>query len=356
MEVKYLVERKPLVDYCTKIFVTNGMQENDAYAVADSLVDADLRGVSSHGIMRIGNYLDRLDNGGAKRNPEIKIISETDTTLLIDADDALGAVVSEKVVSLTREKAKKSGVAIVVVKRSNHHGACAHWSQKIAADDMIGIAITNVEPLIAITGSKVPGIGNNPFSVAFPTKSNEHVCLDIACSIMAGGKLIELRREGKDAPEGAFLDEEGNPTTDAHKGRTMRPFGGHKGYGIAVVVEMLTSVLSGGNFGYDMGSQYRKLSVPNHIAHFFMAIDIERFRNLDEFKEDADNFVDYLRELPKSEGVERIYFPGEIENGKKKCNLENGIPYTQSALEELESFGKRVGLAKEESSFLWEKK
>lgn len=352
MEELYHINHKILEDYCTDIFFKAGLNTDDARTVSESLVDADLRNVISHGVTRVGNYLDRLRDGGAKLHPDIAVVSEGPTTAILDADDALGSIVSEQAVQLARQKAKIHGIAYVAVRRSNHYGTAARWAMKLAGDDMIGFTGSNVEPFICVTGGRTKGIGNNPFSYAFPTGKHGTVCLDVACSIMAGGKIFEYLRENKPLPEGCFLDSHGNPTTDANEAALMMPFGGHKGYGLAVVVEMLSSVISGGKFGAEMGSQYGRLDTPNHISHYFIAIDIEAFRAIDEYKHSADSYVDYLHALPHRTGIKRILVPGELENESKIAKLAEGIPFSVRQIEELEEYGRKAGLPDSRFAFL----
>lgn len=348
----YRVDHSALEAYCREIFTAAGLDGGDAQIVARSLVDADLRNVISHGVTRIGNYMDRLQKGGAKARPAIAVVSETPSTALLDGDDCLGSVVAERAVALAREKAKTCGLSYVAVRRSNHYGAAARWAMKLAGDDMIGATGSNVEPLICVTGGSSKGIGNNPFSFAFPTGAHGPVCYDVACSVMAGGKLFDYRREGRPIPEDCFLDGAGNPTTDPNSAALMMPFGGHKGYGLAVVVEMLSSILAGGNYGGAMGSQYGRLDAPNHIAHSFIAIDIAAFRPLEAYKASADGFADYLQGLPRRAGVERIVIPGQLENESKEQKIAAGIPFRPKQLAELEAYGLRAGLPPERSAFL----
>jgi len=329
----------------------HGLSEGDADQVAECLVNADLRNVISHGVVRMGNYVDRLKGGGAKAKPDITIVSETPTTAILDGDDCLGSVVSNRAVAMAREKAAASGMGFVTVRRSNHFGMAAFWSIKLAGNDMIGYSGSNVEPIVCVTGGKSGGIGNNPFSYAFPTKNHSVVCFDAACSVMAGGKKFEYQRLGKQLPEGAFCTKDGKPTTDPFHADLMLPFGGHKGYGLAVVVEMFSSILSGGNFGSAMGSQYHKLNSPAHSAHYFMAIKIDAFRPLEDFHKSADAFVDYLHNLPRADGVSRIYVPGELENESKAQKEKDGLRIQDLVLDDLIKLGKEVGLNEARSAF-----
>ena len=353
MAVKlYHVDPKELLVYCKEIFIGHGLSEEDAKQVASSLVDADLTNVISHGVVRVGNYVDRLKQGGAKAKPNITVVSESPASALLDGDDSLGSVASHKAVQMAREKALAIGMGCVTVRRSNHYGTAAFWSVKLAGDDMIGFSASNVEPIVCISGGKTKGIGNNPFSYAFPTKKHGHLCFDAACSVMAFGKKFEYQHLKKQLPEGAFCDIDGNPTTDPFKAEVLLPFGGHKGYGLAVVVEMLTSILSGGNFGIDMGSQYGKLNSPNHSAHCFMAMRIDMFRPLEDFYKSADGLIDYLHSLPKSDGVERLYVPGEIENESRAKKEKDGLEIQEQVLDDLVKLGGEVGLGEARSAFL----
>lgn len=336
-----------------QIFMAKGLSKKDAWTVAESLVDADLRNVVSHGVVRVGNYIDRLNNGGALANPDIRVIKETPVSILIDGGDGLGSVVSQYAVDKVREKAESSGMAFGVVIHSNHFGTAAKWAIELAGKDMISMVGSNVEPLICITGGASKGIGNNPFSYAFPTGKYGTVCYDVACSVMAGGKLFEYKRNNWQLPDGAFLDSAGKPTNDPNAATLMMPFGGHKGYGLAVVVEMFSSVLGGGMFGADMGSQYGKLGESNHIAHYFMAMKVDLFRELNEYLKSADGFVEYLKNLPKAEGVTELYFPGEIEQKTKARQVADGfIPLSETVIDDLKRIAREAGLEEDATHFL----
>ena len=344
MATSYRVMAEDLAAYCEKIFVAMGEGAENAKSVTQSLIDAELRNVASHGVVRVANYTSRLKNKGSAINPVIKHLSEAASAVNIDGGNGLGAIASEYAVTVARNKAKETAVGIVTVCNSNHYGTAAYWAMKLAGDDMVGLSCSNVEPLICVTGGASKGIGNNPIACASPTRSFGHICYDVACSMMAGGKLFEYQMAGKQLPEGCFLDSSGKPTTDPFAAHLMRPFGGHKGYGLAVMVEMLTSVLSGSKFGDGMGSQYGILDKPNYISHFFLAIRIDALRNLDEYLDDADGFVTYLHSLPKSEGTESIYYPGELEHLSKAAKLKEGILLREQLVDELVGIGREHGV------------
>lgn len=340
----YKIKAEKLVEFCEEIFKGYGVKPENAKIVAESLVDADLRNVSSHGVIRLAIYVKRLKSHGTNGNPNIVIERETPVSALLDGGNGLGSIVSDKAVKLAIEKIKKSGIAVVGVKNSAHYGAAAYWANKMADEGMVGFSCSNVEPFMAVSGGKGHDIGNNPFSFVFPTKSYGNVCYDVACSKMAGGKILAYALMGKQLPENCFLTKDGKPTTDPHEAEIPLPFASHKGYGMAVVVEMLTSILTGSAFGKDIGSQYNQINDPNVISHLFLGFRIDLFRDLDSYEKSADEFVEYLRALPKADGVKKIYYPGELENISKKEKLENGLKMKSDLIEELEGFAREAGV------------
>lgn len=349
MEKTYKVTAEKLINYCADILKGYGVKEENAKIVAKSLVDADLRNVSSHGVIRLSVYLRRIQSGGTKGNPNITIPKETAVSALIDGDNGLGSVVSEKATDLAIEKAEKMGISVVAVRNSAHYGAASYWAMKMAKHGMIGMSCSNVEPYMAVTGGNGRNIGNNPISYVFPTKSYGYISYDIACSKMAGGKALAYAVLGKQLPKDSFLDKDGKPTTDPNAAYSPLPFAGHKGYGLAVVVEMLTSVLAGGAFGKEIGSQYDLIDKPNRISHFFTAFKIDLFQELEDYYKKADGFVEYLRNLPKAENVKQIYYPGELENISKKDKLENGLLFKAGLIDELVDFARKAGIPEDEA-------
>ena len=237
---------------------------------------------------------------------------------------------------------------MVAVRNSAHYGAASYWALKFAQHDMIGMSCSNVEPYMAVTGGNGRNIGNNPIAYAFPTKSYGCISYDIACSKMAGGKALAYALLGKQLPPDSFLDKDGKPTLDPNAAYSPLPFAGHKGYGLAVVVEMLTSVLANGAIGKDIGSQYDLIEKPNSISHFFMAFKIDLFQELAAYYKKADEFVEYLRNLPKAENVKKIYFPGELEQISKADKLKNGLTLGADLVDELAGFAKEAGLPDDE--------
>lgn len=327
----------------TEIFIRKNLPQDDATIIANALLDANLTGRASHGILRTKAYVDRLDAGGDNPRANVQVVNESETTALIDGDDGLGMVVSYKAAQIAREKAEKYGMSCVVVKNANHYGAAAYWTEMIAQDDMIAFSCTNVEPLVAPPGGKAVALGTNPLCVYVPSASHGPMCLDIATSTVALGKLLDYRLKQQPLGDGWAVDEAGIPTTDPNKAKYLTPFGAHKGYGISVMIEVLTGLLAGGEFGNQINSMYGELDKPNKISCCFIAIKIDRFRPLEQFKADVDRLIDYLHSIPAAEG-QKVYFPGEIELMNKEKAQETGLLLPETLIEELTVIAKNLGM------------
>jgi len=347
----YLVEPEKLKLYCAKIFEGEGVPPDSALEVAEMLVSADIRGVRSHGVARVKPYSARMRDGGADCFAEVSVDRETPVTAVLDANASLGGVASAKAVQMAREKAKASGIGLVAVRRSNHFGMAGHWALKLAGDDMIGFCGSNTYGTMVPPGAKKPGIGNNPFSFAYSGGKYRDICVDMATSVVAAGKALDLTLQGKPVPEGWFLDKDGNPTTDYYKRGMMLPFAGHKGYGIAFIVETLSTFLSGGVLTPAMNPQTNN-ALPELASHSFGAVRIDAFRDLAGFKADVDTYIDFLKSLPVADESVTVKYPGEIELNAKKKTLSEGISLSETLVDELAGIGQGVGLSEQESAFL----
>ena len=334
MPEKYTVPVDKLRELVTKIFIKNGLTAEDAAIMADNLVDANERGMHSHGVLRVENYIKRMQQGGTDGQAEVKVLHETPISATLDGGNGLGAVVSTKAMRMCREKAEQFGIACVTIRNSNHYGTSAYYCEKMAGDDMIAFSCSNVEPLMGPPGATKVAIGNNPFAMVAPANKQKFVSTDMATSQVAWGKVLDYRLKDLTLPGPFGVDANGNATTNPHEARFLAPMGLHKGYGVAVMLEILCSVLSGGDFGNNINSMYGNIDKPNKLSHFFMCMKVSAFRDLEEFKADMDQFIEYLQSIPTGDGG-HIIVPGELEENNKRRAKENGIELTEGLVKEL---------------------
>ncbi|ABR54362.1 Malate/L-lactate dehydrogenase [Methanococcus vannielii SB] len=305
----------------TDILVKYGVKEEHAKITAEIYTEADLKGFTSHGIGRFPQTIIGIETGNIKINPEIKIERESPATATINGDLALGYVTGQLAMELAVEKAKNVGIGAVSTYNSNHFGITGHYSEIAYKNGMIGIAITNTEPAMAPYGGKDKILGTNPIAIAIAGKKHKY-SLDMATALVARGKIFEAKRLGKKLPENSAVDVDGNITTDPEKALmgSILPFGGIKGYGIAMAVEIL-SALGGGEIGTNVKGT-ADASERCTKGDFFIAINPEFFGNKDEFLEKTDFLVDEIKNSSRSKGFSEILIPGDIEkrNSDEKIN------------------------------------
>lgn len=328
--------------FCQECLLKRDMAPEDAFIVADSLVRANLRGVDSHGVTRLGIYVKRLGMGLINPRPNIKVSSESEATLLVDGDNGPGQVVAIRTLDLGLDKVKQSGSVSIGVKHSNHYGAGAYHVQHAVAQDTIAFAYSNAPPTMAPWGGVEPYIGTNPYAYGVPAGEHEPIIFDMATSVVARGKIIMAARTGEPIPEGWAIDEDGLPTTDAQAALegTVLPFGGPKGYAIALMVDIMAGVLTGAGFGPRVKDIYKNFDEPQDVGAFFQLTDINHFMPIATFKSRVDQMIDEIKSVRKAQGTEQIFLPGEIENQMEQQRFSSGITLGPEALEELEKVGK----------------
>jgi LDH2 family malate/lactate/ureidoglycolate dehydrogenase len=339
------VDRVALRSFCEEVLGAAGVPEKDARIVAASLVDADLAGMKSHGVTRLNDYLLRMEQGLMTPTTKIDIVRETPSTALLDANDGWGQVASEKAVELVVEKAREVGSAWVGVRNSNHNGTAAYWTMKIAREDMVGICSMNTSPVMAAHGSRRPTLGTNPLSIAVPSSSGRPVVLDMATSNQARGKIILAAKNNDPIPEGWAITAEGLSTTDAKealKGSVL-PLGGPKGSGLAIMLDILTGVLTGAEFGARMPRMYDDPQ-PQRVGHMFSAISVEAFMPTSEFLSRMDQKERETREGPPAPGFERVSMPGDGTHERIARHREEGIPLTDEVYADLLAAAERYGV------------
>lgn len=335
-----------------------GCPATEAWTAADCLNQADLRGVDSHGVARLSGYTRLWELKRLNATPAIRIVHETPSTAVIDGDMGLGLVTAPYAMKLAIEKAKIAGTGWVAVQNSNHYGIAGYHAMMALEHDMIGFSMTNASPLVAPTFSRSRFLGTNPISVAIPALTQPPFVIDMATTTVANGKLEVLQRKGLDAPLGWTQDKDGNPTTDAYslkKGGSMLPLGGdrehggHKGYCLGAMVDILSAVLSGANYGPWVPPFVAFLDPPTTqvgkgIGHFLGAMRIDAFRPADEFKKHMDNWIQTFRNADVASGQEKVLIPGDPERELTEERLKNGIPLHEQVVEDLRKLGEQFGL------------
>lgn len=349
-EFKYYgyVNNSELLSYVEKIFVEAGMRKDEAHIVADNLVFADRSGMQSHGVIRVPAYIKRIIDGGTDAKASIVIEKETDTTALIDGKNAMGQVVSTKAMELCIEKAKKNGTAFVGVKGSNHFGMASYYSEMALPYNMIGMVFTSpAAHLMAPTGGIEPILDNNPFSFAIPSGKEFPVVLDMATSVVARGKIGVAMNKGEKIPKTWAMTIDGKETDDpveAFNG-ILLPAGGYKGYGLTVIVGILSAVLTGGSIlTKDVKDFYEDTSDSQNIGHLFGCISIDRFMDTNIFKNHMDEMIAEIKNSKRAEGVKEIFLPGEIEIKNRIRNDATGIPLTENTYKGLTDTAAKFGI------------
>ncbi len=346
------VDAQKLTNFSAKTLQKLGMPENDAQIAARMLVATDLRGVESHGVARLNShYARRLRAGTINVNPKPKIFSRSPATAIMDGDGGLGFIIGYKAMMEAINRAEKTGAGFVAVRNSNHFGASALYTMMALEYDMIGISMTNGGTTVVAPGSSKPALGTNPICVAIPADKKPPFVLDMATSVIAGGKLEIAQRAGVSIPEGWAIDKEGKATTDPAKADADRKsgdggilplgwtpkLGAYKGFGLSVLVEILCGVLSG-----SMATLAKEKR--GNPEHFFGAIKIDGFLPVADFKKSMDKMIEAFEALPTLPGVKKIYVAGGYEDEVEKDRKANGIPLDSQVIEDLQKQAEDLGI------------
>jgi LDH2 family malate/lactate/ureidoglycolate dehydrogenase len=320
------VKREDLALVTRGIFTSCGMGEGDAALLAETLVHADMRGIHSHGVLRIPDYVKKLTTDGVDPCGRPRVVSERGGAIVIDGGNSMGQIGGTMAMQKAISKAGETGLCHAAVRGSNHCGAL-DWYTLMAADaDMIGIAGTNALPTMAPWGGTDKIIGINPLSIAMPSAAGEHFVLDFAFGATAHGKIRVYNQKGMPIPEGWAFDRDGHPTTDAAKAMEglIQPIGGHKGLGLGMAVGMLSSLLSGAAYGTELGNMVDGAK-PGRDGHFFMAINIAFFEDVLAFKQRVDIISNQIHASCPRSGVDKLFTPGQIEREIAADYGKNGI-------------------------------
>jgi LDH2 family malate/lactate/ureidoglycolate dehydrogenase len=338
------ISPNPLKSTVVSIAAAAGVPAPDAAILADALVSADLSGVATHGVSRLAIYVKRIRKGLIDPRAPLSILRQRAGTLSVDAGNGLGQAQAMKVLDMLVPMARNCGVASATLRNSQHFGAVSYYCNRAADQDMILLATTNCEPAMSPAGGRDAYFGTNPIAVSFPTGKGFHVKVDLATSLVARGNIIAAQKRGQPIPEGWALDPEGNPTTDAGQALagTVLTMAGHKGYALALMVEVLAGVLSGAAIGAAIGSMYKHFDRKQDVGHFFCLLDIDAFMDVAEFKSRIDQMIDQIKSSRKRPGTEEILIPGERSSRTSQHNLEHGVPVDEATLAELRALASEL--------------
>jgi LDH2 family malate/lactate/ureidoglycolate dehydrogenase len=325
------IEASRLTEFSNRCLEKAGVPEHEAQIITSTMIEADARGINSHGLMRLPIYIQRIQKGLVRPLSHVVVERDHQATAVLDANYSAGQIAGTKAMDLAISKAKTYGVGAVSVKNSNHFGIAAHYALKASRNNMIGIVMSNTAPLMPPTGGAEKVLGNNPLSIAVPSNNEFPLLIDMALSNAALGKILFAQTKGWGA------DRNGKPTTDPSdvlNGGFILPAAGPKGFGLALMIELMTGVLGDTQFSKMIPSMY-DLTQPQSISHFMLAINIAHFMDMDRFTNLASVLSSYVKHAVKAEGVQELYLPGEIEFRSEEKKMKDGIPVLYNVLEEL---------------------
>jgi len=340
------VSVKSLAELVTGIFRGAGCSKADATDIAQCLVQTNLWGIDSHGVLRVPEYVDRFRSGAMNPTPAIHTLKAGSGLEVLDADSGSGFVAARAAMSRAIELAEEGNIAAVSIINSNHCGATSLYARMALESDMIGIAMSNVAPNMVMAGSTSAVTGNNPVAVAVPSFGEFPFVLDISMSAVAGGKLLMAAKEGKEIPLTWATDKQGRPTSDPQAGFEgfLLPMGGHKGFGLALLVDVLCGVITGGSFQHHLKSMYVSPSDPSRTAHLMLVINPRVFMTKEELKSRMGEFFETVKRSPTREDHAEMLLPGELEYRQEQERRLTGIPLPATLYDELVELGRAMDL------------
>lgn len=368
---KVILDWKTATDFITDAFVGAGVPREDAEICTDVLLASDKRGIESHGCNRFKPiYIDRIKAGIQNPVTNFEIVKETETTAVVDGHDGMGQVIGYKAMKLAIEKAKKYGMGMVVVRNSCHYGIAGYYPTMACKEGCIGITGTNARPSVAPTFGVEGMFGTNPLTIGIPTDEDFDFIIDCATSITQNGKIEYYARIGEDVHPGTIVDLDGNPV-EGDAGEALKQIrngtaalttlggigedlGGYKGYGYAMVVELLSAVLQDGIYGKDLNGKDENGNIrPYHLGHFFIAIDTNHFLGEELCRKKAGDIIRSVRASKKAPGAERIYTANEKEWNVWLSRKDSGVPINEAVQVEMSKVRDELGLS--QYVFPWEK-
>jgi LDH2 family malate/lactate/ureidoglycolate dehydrogenase len=331
--------------FASAVYRQAGLPAPDADLLADTLVQADLWGHQSHGVLRLDWYRKRVAAGTLKADARPQIATDAGAVAVIDGRDGAGQALAKRAMEEAIGRAKRHGVGVVGVRDSNHFGTAMYFTRMAAAAGCVGFLSTNASPAMAPWGGRAKAVGNNPWSIAAPAGRHAPMVLDIANTAVARGKVYLARQRGERIPDGWALDAEGRPTTDPRAAieGIILPMAGHKGYGITVMMDVLSGVLTGSGFAAEVHGPYQA-ERRSRCGHLAMALNIAAFQPLAEFNARMERYIAELKSVPLAPGADEIFYPGEIEARNDARHRAEGLELPQATLADLRAVARETGI------------
>ncbi|CCG04237.1 Ldh family oxidoreductase [Blastococcus saxobsidens] len=330
----------------TEVLVSLGVPADDATLVADSLVQADLWGHQSHGLLRLPWYAARLRSGVMRAVTDPAVLSDTGPLLLLDGRDGIGQVLADRARRLASARARAHGVGVVGVRNSNHFGTAMYFTRRAAADGLVAVLTTNASPAMAPWGGREKRIGTNPWSIAAPGPDGRVVAVDIANTAVARGKIYLAQNRGEPIPEDWALTAEGAPTTDPAEGvlGVILPMAGHKGYAISFLMDVLSGALTGSAVGTGVHGPY-ETDRPSGCGHLFLVLDPAAFGDPAGYEQRVRQLIDEVKDVPLAQGFDEVFHPGEVEDRAETANLAaGGVQLADRSVTELCVLAEETGV------------
>jgi len=330
--------------FVADVLTAVGVARGDASIVADCLVTANLSGIDSHGVVRLAHYVSRLENGTVKARPELEFARVSPSLGVMDGDDGLGHVVMYRACTQAMELAADSGSGVVIVQNSSHCGMMGFYVKRVVEQGFAALMMTATDAFLIPYGARKPFFGTNPIAFGFPSDGTP-VILDMATTSIPYGKVALAKTEDRPIPSDWGFDEGGEPTSDPNQVAGLHPIAGPKGSGLAMIIDIFSSVLSGMPWGPHINAMYGDMAEPRKLGHFIWLLDINRVMPLEQFTQRVGDMLGEFSALPTAEGFERVFFPGQLEDEMRRMRAVGGIPIDPGLHRELLALGQRLGVS-----------
>ncbi len=330
----------------TRVLASLDVPDADGALVADSMVQADLWGHQSHGLLRLPWYAARLRSGAMRAVTDPSVLSDTGSLVLLDGRDGIGQVLTERARRLAVDRARTHGVGVVGVRNSNHFGTAMYFTRRAAQDGFVAVLTTNASPAMAPWGGREKRLGTNPWSIAAPAPEGRVVAVDIANTAVARGKIYLARNRGEPIPETWALSADGAPTTDPTEGvlGVVLPMAGHKGYAITFLMDVLSGALTGSAVGTGVHGPY-EADRASGAGHLFLALDPDAFGDRGGYDARVRQLIDEVKTVPLAQGFDEVFYPGELEDRAEAANLAaGGVVLAEQSLSDLQALGAETGV------------